>query len=310
MAMEIEWNGGRAVALEADGWQLIAPLEFGPRILFFGRKDGENLFQVFEDEKGEGPDGRYFFRGGHRLWHAPEDPVRTYQPDNDQVEWAKVAAGGFILRAPLEEKTGLRKEVEVTAGEGRTFTIAHRLSNEGLWTVQFAPWALTVLRPGGVAVVPFPPKGEHPRDLLPTYSLVPWDYTDFSLSGWRWRRDFIGLDTRQIDVPQKLGITAGYPQWLGYWREGTLFVKRAETSLGAEYSDRGCAAEVFSNGKMAELETLGPLVNLDPGASVTHTEEWTVFEEVSEPKDDAAWQKSILPAVQNWMGRRSSRGSL
>ncbi len=301
-----EFRGGAGLVVDSGELRLIAPLDFGPRILFLGKPEGENLLHVAEEEEGAGPDGNYFFRGGHRLWHAPEDPVRTYQPDNDALEVEEISENAFVLRAPVEAKTGIRKEIEIRGCGNRTFRIGHRLRNEGLWPVRLAVWALTVFRPGGIAVAPFPPKGEHPRDLLPSFSLVPWDYTDFSLGGWNFRSRFVGLDSRRIDCPQKLGISAGYPGWLGYWREGTLFVKSAETFSDAAYPDRGCAAEFFSDGKMAELETLGPLVDLAPGGIASHVEEWTVFENVVEPADDAVWEKEILPKVRGWLEERAA----
>jgi len=302
--MICEFRGGAGLAVDSGDLRLIAPLDFGPRILFLGKPDGENLLEVFEEEKGAGPDGDYYFRGGHRLWHAPEDPVRTYQPDNYALEGEEISENAFLLRAPVEARTGIRKEVEIRGCGNGTFRIGHRLRNEGLWPVRLAPWALTVFRPGGIVVAPFPAKGEHPRDLLPSFGLVPWDYTDFGLSGWDFGSGFVGLDTRRIDCPQKLGISAGYPGWLGYWREGTFFVKSAERFLDATYPDRGCAAEFFSDGKMAELETLGPLKELAPGEIAEHVEEWTVLENVSEPADDAVWEKEVLPAVRGWLEER------
>ena len=46
--------------------------------------------------------------------------------------------------------------------------------------------------------------------------------------------------------------------------------------------------EVFVNGVILELESLGPLVDLAPGATVTHEETWHVFSGVSVPDDDEA----------------------
>jgi hypothetical protein len=47
-----------------------------------------------------------------------------------------------------------------------------------------------------------------------------------------------------------------------------------------DYPDMGCSFELFSNHEMLELETLSPIVSLDPGECVRHEEEWTV-EQVS-----------------------------
>lgn len=302
--MICDFRDGRGLALNSGDLRLIAPLGFGPRILFLGLNGAENLLQIFEEEEGAGSEGNYFFRGGHRLWHAPEDPVRTYQPDNAPLTWKELSPESIVLRAPVEARTEIRKEIEIQSCGNRTFRLVHRLYNEGLWSVRLAPWGLTVFRPGGVVVLPLPPKGEHPRDLLPSYSLIPWDYTDLSGPEWGFYTHFIGLDTRKIKTPQKLGISSVPPGWVGYWLEGLLFVKSAQISAGAEYPDRGCAIEVFSNGKMAELETLGPLVDLGSGEKVVHVEEWTVFENLPEPKKGTDWETQMVETVEKWMKQR------
>jgi len=45
---------------------------------------------------------------------------------------------------------------------------------------EFAPWALTVMPPGGTCIIPLLPRGTHPEDLLPGNLLTLWLYTDMS----------------------------------------------------------------------------------------------------------------------------------
>ena len=56
----------------------------GPRIIGLAPAGGENLLAVLPESNAYvTPAGRtYTFRGGHRLWHAPEHPERTYVPDD------------------------------------------------------------------------------------------------------------------------------------------------------------------------------------------------------------------------------------
>jgi hypothetical protein len=44
--------------------------------------------------------------------------------------------------------------------------------------------------------------------------------------------------------------------------------------------DHGCNAESYCNDEFIELETLGPLVKLEPGQFVTHTETWELYTEL------------------------------
>jgi hypothetical protein len=185
----------------------------------------------------------------------------------------------------------------------RTVKVAHTLTNRGLWAVECAPWALTMFRAGGYAVLPLMAKGDHARgDLLPNYALVPWTFTDLALPVWQPRRQFIGVDVARATQAQKLGIT-NYPGWSAYWIDGCTFVKYAAVIPGAKYSDLGSAFEVFTNGAMIELETLGPLAILAPGKSTTHVEHWGLFDGVSRPDSDAAFAKSLEPAVKSWLAK-------
>ncbi|MCX6950916.1 MAG: hypothetical protein NTV51_01825, partial [Verrucomicrobia bacterium] len=240
--------------------------------------------------------------GGHRLWHSPEDIVRTYQADDEPLA-VKPLARGIALAQPTEPRTGMQKAMKLELVGERTVKVTHALTNHGLWPVETAAWALTMFRPGGYGVLPLLPKGDHAGgDLLPTYSLVPWSYTDLSLPTWELHRDFIGLNVPKAKTAQKLGLT-NYPGWSAYWLAGTTFVKYAPVVAGAAYPDFGCAFETFTNGGMIEFETLSPLVKLAPGASVTHVEHWGVFDGLAKPDTAAAFATSLAPAVKSWLAK-------
>lgn len=295
-----KFRGGEAVQLSTSALQLAVTTEVGPRIVTLrsvkGKKAG-NLFLEFPDDE-ERYHG-YYLRGGHRLWHSPEHIVRTYQPDDDPLA-VKPLKNGVALAQPVEEKTGVQKAVKIEVQGERTVKVTHALTNHGLWTIETAAWALTMLRAGGYGVLPLPPKSSHEAgDLLPSYSLVPWTYTDLSAPVWEMRRDFIGIDVAKATAAHKLGIT-NYPGWSAYWVDGVTFVKYSPVLAGATYPDLGCAFETFTNGKMIEFETLSPLVKLAPGESVTHVEHWGVFDGLKRPSTDAAFA-ALAAAVAKWI---------
>ncbi len=295
-----DYRGWQAVRLATRRFELIAPLEFGPRVLSLrSLAAGGNLLFEFPREEGgaAGPDGLKL-RGGHRLWHAPEHIVRTYQPDHAAPE-VTLGRAGVRLAAPAEAKTGVAKTVSLDVVNDRTIRVTHTLANAGLWPIETAPWALTMMRRGGYGVVPLMPKGSHAAgDLLPTYTLVPWSYTDLSLRCWDLHTDFIGIDTRKARVPQKLGLT-NYPGWSAYWLDGVTFVKHAEVKSGVTYPDFGCAFETFCNDTMIEFETLGPLEQMPPGGSLVHVEHWGILDGLDRPSTDAAFAK-LARAVAAW----------
>ena len=299
MLKETNLHGWPAISLETAAFSLTAPLAVGPRVMDLRRPGGENLFYEFPGQQGGSGEAEHLLRGGHRLWHSPEHPVRTYQPDNQPVQCRKTERG-FSLEGPVEEKTGLRKSLILEAQGEAVLAVAHELTNEGLWPVPCAAWPLTMLRRGGFGVVPLLPKGEHPRDLLPSYSIVPWTYTDLSEPCWQFRPSTIGIDTTVASRPQKLGLTA-YPGWSAYWLDGDTFIKFSPPQSDVTYPDFGCCFETFCNDTLIELETLGPLLELAPGETTRHLEYWGVLPGLPCPNEESVYRDAFLPAVQKWL---------
>ena len=62
--------------------------------------------------------------------------------------------------------------------------------------------------------------------------------------------------------------------WAASLHDGVALIKRFGAVDGATYPDLGCNTELFTDGSMLELETLGPLRRMDSGESVEHVETW------------------------------------
>ncbi len=277
--------------------ELIATSDVGPRLIRFGFVGGPNEFVEFPDMLGQTGGDVFRLYGGHRFWQAPEDPARTYVPDNAPVAVEELA-DGLRLRPPVERAAEVQKEIVVRLGPGENQArVTHCLRNVGLETIELAPWALSAMAPGGTAVVPLPPRGTHPQAPLPASRLVLWPYTDLSDPRWTWGRRHVLLRQdagASAPTPQKLG--ASVPDgWVAYARGGHLFVKTFSPAPDAAYPDLGCSVELFADGHMLELETLGPLACLAPGASVEHVEDWRLWDGVPVPRTDGDVEAHVRP---------------
>lgn len=80
-----------------------------------------------------------------------------------------------------------------------------------------------------------------------------------------------------------------------------MFVKKVVYQEGATYPDHGCSFETFTNAAMLELESVGPMVKLPPGGSVTHREDWYLFDGVEAKDTDAGIDAAVLPKVKSVM---------
>ncbi len=292
------WN--TCYRLANDSIELIVTGEVGPRVIHFGFVDSAaEANEFYQDEATLGQTGgdAWHIYGGHRLWHAPEVQPRTYVPDNAPIKMEDHKDFVRFIQ-PVETLTGIQKEIDITlAPDKAQVTLVHRLRNTNVWTVKLAPWALSVMAEGGRAIIPLPPRGSHTENLLPTNILTLWAYTDMQDPRWTWGTKYVMLRQEPGNVkPQKIGFWVS-DGWVAYARAGHLFVKTFEPVPGASYVDFGCNVETFTNDVILEIETLGPLDYVAPGAIVEHVEQWHLFKDVPVPKTDADVDAHIGPNV-------------
>jgi hypothetical protein len=274
---KIDFNGWPNSWRVSNGTvELVLTGDIGPRIMQFGFADRQNFFKVFPEQMGKTGEADWQPRGGHRLWIAPEDPILSYAPDNTSVA-IEVKGGVISATGAVEEATGVEKKITIIMNDlGTEVEVVHELRNAAATSRNLATWVLTMLAPGGAGIHGFPPRGTHPEMLAPTNPLVMWAFTHLDDPRWSLSQKYLVLrQDPTIANPQKLGSYNRHT-WAAYQLNGELFVKRYEaTADPAAYPDMGCSFEIFTNNAILELETLGPLVTLAPGQSISHTERWS-----------------------------------
>lgn len=312
---QIAWRGWQCLRLRAGGCELRLPTEIGPRVLYAGFADGPNLLGLIEEDIGRRGGADFRLYGGHRLWLAPEHQQRTYTPDNQPPQIRQGGAELILEQAP-DEHTGIQKTLRILPGaaneQGAAFRLVHELRNTSERPLTGAAWALTVMATGGVGILPLPERGAHPRDLLPNTRLVFWPYCDLGDARWGWGRRHLRLrqDPAQSSA-QKVGapLPAG---WLGYAVRDCLFVKTFPFEEGARYPDDGCNGEIFVNDRMLELESLSPLSEIEPGATIRHEERWHFYRDLPAPESDAQIVERLLPrmaGILNAINQKAATGN-
>jgi len=288
---------GPCLRLANDKVEVLITLGFGPRIIRYGFLEGENEFAEVLDPTQPPDPTTWHLYGGHRLWHAPEVHPRTYVPDNQPISYEPISEGVRITQ-PVEALTGIQKSLEVwLAPEGSHVRVIHRLHNLGVWEVRLAAWAITAMAAGGCAILPLPPRGTHKTHLQPVSALALWAYTDLSDPRWTLGRSYVLARQDPLrPMEQKIGLHTPLG-WAAYARRGHLFIKRFDYHPDATYPDWGCTVEVFTNERLLELESLGPLTTLAPGEYLEHVEDWYLFDEVPTPHNDQQVERHILPRL-------------
>jgi hypothetical protein len=127
---ENKFAGQDCIKLENSTLTLHALKNAGPRITGLQINGGRNLFAELPDSVRAGD---YILRGGQRVWHGPEDLVRSYQADTDpvKVEWS---GGTLSLIQKVESLTGIQKTMTVREGrDPNELVVDHILTNHNLW---------------------------------------------------------------------------------------------------------------------------------------------------------------------------------
>lgn len=300
----VEFGGWpNCIRLSNERMELIATTDVGPRIIRLGFVGGQNLFKTFDETLGQTGGDEWHSYGGHRLWHAPEIMPRSYAPDNIPVahEWD----GTTLTLRSEEAANGLGKEMRVTLSPGEPqVTVAHRLVNRNPWAIEIAPWALSVMAPGGRAVVPNEEYRPHPDVLHPARPVVVWPFTDMSDARWTWGRRYIQLRQDPAATTKQKGGVLNSRGWAAYLLDGDAFIKAYPFVAGATYPDMGCNTEMYTDPAMLEVETLGPLARLEPGTHVDHVERWFLAK-MAPGMSDEELDEHLLPVAAGFVAAGS-----
>ncbi len=303
----IEYRGWKNNLLLTNGdVELVVTLDVGPRVIAYRLPGGFNVMKNYDAMMGGTGEAEWQIRGGLRFWLAPEDLTRTYFPDNRPVKWEAIGERGARFTPPPEAEYGVQKVMELRLGaKGTRVDVTLRVTNTGTTATELAPWGPTVMAPGGMEIIPLPPKKNHPlhpknakspADFAPNQELILWPYFDFADTRWTFGRKYIFLRQDVNKGPTKIGL-AHRMGWVAYLNSGVLFVKRFDYREGAIYPDRGTRYQTFSYEEMLEMETVGELVTLQPGKSAELIESWELFGNVPPVRTEADVDRIILPLI-------------
>lgn len=268
-------------------------LDAGPRILGCRRLDGPSPFARLPNEVIDHPAaGTFAFIGGHRLWRAPEVPATTYQADDRPVRLHRHDDLLAITGHP--DTDGIVPTLEVRPA-GDDLVVDHVLRHTGEAPIRCAPWAITQLAVGGTAILPLADEPADPDGVQPNRALVLWPYTDPADPDLDLRHDEVRIHSSTESVKAKVGA-ANRRGWLAYALDGELFVKwAAPHDDEADHVDFGATAQCYRDHRFLELETLGPVTTLEPGASIRHRETWSLRPLGDRPLDDVLADLPTIP---------------
>ena len=255
---------------------LVLTTTVGPRILFFGPTGGANLLGLFPDASKETALGTWRPYGGHRLWVAPELVPATYAPDSSPVG-VTTSDDLSVTLTQSADASGFAKQMHVTlAPTGSLVTLRQTITSHNLWPVHVAPWAVSIVATG-TSILPRVPFTSHDDVVCPSQPLALSAYTDLQDPRLTLGLRYILLHgDPAITHSQKIGLLVK-EGWADHLVDDLLFLKRFPFFPDATYPDFGVNTEIYTEGRFQELELLGPQRVLQPGQSLTLTEDWNLL---------------------------------
>jgi len=253
--------------------------DIGPRIIYLAHKENPdvNLFGVVPDFSINTSEGKWRIFGGHRLWVSPEAMPRSYSLDDKPIR-IRITDSEVIVEGNPEPHNSIKKRILIRPiSDNNSIEVVHEIENIGRWPIKFACWAISVMRRNGFAIVPIKPNPVDEKGLLPDRIIVLWPYTNISDERLILGKNYIFVkQDPNIKDPLKIGVRAN-PPYVAYWIKEYLFVKKISIESNAEYPDFQSNVEVYTNNLFLELETLGPLREIEPGEVNRHSEIWKVI---------------------------------
>ena len=309
MIQEIPYAGWkRNLRLQGPTTELIITLDVGPRIIRFAGHDARNVFAEVPEQLGHAGEKEWMLRGGHRFWTAPE-AAHSYELDNEPVTWKKLGENAVEIIQPPSKEFGMHKTLQIELLENEVVRVTHRLHNIGSKPLEITPWALSVMAPGGIAVIPQPcldfhpsefPEGRQtcPEDFLPNRELILWSYTDITDRRFAFSERFLRVAQHPEMRATKIGLKFA-TGWVAYQNGDYVFAKHLIYDPSVPYPDRGANFELFTNAKILELESLAPQLPLAPGATRDLIEHWALRKTTDDLRGEIAAAKFFaeLPKI-------------
>jgi hypothetical protein len=286
MIQEIAYAGWkRNLRLQGPTVELVITLDVGPRIIRYAFHQGKNVFVEMPEQIGGAGEKEWMIRGGHRFWTAPEGD-HSYAPDNTPVTWKPLSETAVEIIQPPSAQFGFQKTLRVELLEGEVVRVTHLLANSGNQPLAISPWALSVMRPGGFALLPQPQLDKHPsefpdgraakpEEFLPNRELVLWPFTDLTDGRYAFSEYFLRVTYLPERPATKLGLKLP-TGWVAYQNGEDVFAKHFTYDPAQPYPDGGSNFEIFTNMQIVELESLAPSLPLKPGAVAQHVEHWVL----------------------------------
>lgn len=282
---------GKCIHLTNGVVELMAALDIGPRICYYGFVGGKNILlepdspcPFLEPQTSEhmqryyGKGSALYLRGGHRLWVSPEYYPETYYPDNFPIEYEIIENGVVLIQKPQIENQ-IQLKITITLSENSSdVTLKHEIKNLALHNQQISAWAISMLKEGGTEIIK---RNTKAVPYLPNGNFVFWPFSMLNDDCLYISEKYFTLNNpAEGSTKYGFGLDDGETY---YAIDDVVFINKFTPNFpNGVYPDFGSNYETFSCEWFTEIETLSESKTLAAGETIEHIESWKLVKKPCE----------------------------
>ena len=297
---QIEFAGFSAFEMITKKIRMVVVTGTGPRVAFFGKPGGINLFSWYPADIGRGD---WKLHGGHRVWitrPGADEAEDTYGADNGACT-VEEAGGELIVTGGIHPFLRICRGLQIKQMDEVTFQVTNFLRNDGNMLYSGGVWAVTCTRPieGTSYGIPL---GDRSRawDLIKVVIPRQWGGNVCKVDDpqFKWTDDLLivrpqGSQSKRMLFAPLGAIIMSNPG------EGISFIKQSISVPGGHYPlDCNLAVFIGNNNFTVEMESYGAEQTVQPGETIENIEIWKVVEEVFDWQDLEKIQKHTIPLMK------------
>lgn len=275
---ETNFAGKKAIEIKTSFFRMIVITESGPRIAFFGKLNGENLF--FWDDKNYSR-GEWKLMGGHRIWATrpgADESEDAYRPDNFPCEIQNNRDSLTIL-GNNDQIFNTRRGINLKIENDNRVLVDNFVINTGDMLYSAGVWSLTCTNPKPSRKYGIPIGNGSEWDCFRFIIFRKWagghrcSVNDPQIT---FTEDMLLINPKGIETKRMIESHSGIIA-MDAPDQQTTFIKKVTYQPNANYP-MGCnlAFYIGQENFMVEMETMGSEITLKPKDSVHSIETWVL----------------------------------
>lgn len=271
---------GKCVSINNGTVKVIVSVDVGPKIIFWGYTNGENMlyipydiFEYSEPISQNFPPDIFFKRYGHEIMLAYENSKPVVLSSGTTIYSILQEGVVFSCSCP---KLGLSVNLEIVIQDNlNSIMVIHSIENTNDKTQNFSICSSTFVSQGGTLLVP---QNIENLDNSPNRVLSLWkksNINDFRLYIANEYLRFNNILTDKSSV-LKLGIN-NKRAWSTYTKDGNTFLKHYLHNKKARYLNFDSSFIIDSKKNLLSLKVLSPIYKVKKNEVAKMAEYWSLF---------------------------------